>query len=164
MASVSHAMRQSGSRHSDQGEVWSEIDRKFSAMASTSDTSAMADMYQDAAPALEEYVDKLQPETSQVGAFYFLHGGLIGDLFDKAATYANLNGKLIKSYAIDVLEAAPVDRQMASLSEALRFLKFIEDGHGNATTPSGWARSSSSQTTASAAWPWRVGSSTCQRL
>ncbi|AQA18343.1 hypothetical protein BST95_08965 [Halioglobus japonicus] len=129
MASVSRSMRQSGSRRSDQGEVWSEIDRKFSVMDSESNTSAMADMYQDAAPTLEEYVGELEPETRQVGAFYFLHGRLVGmDLFDKATTYANLNGKLIKSYAIDALESAPVDRQRASLSEALRFLEVIEGG------------------------------------
>lgn len=129
MASVSRSMRQSGSRRSDQGEVWSEIDRKLSVMESASNTSAMADMYQDAAPTLEEYVGELEPETRQVGAFYFLHGRLVGlDLFDKAATYANLNGKLIKSYAIDAIESAPVDRQRASLSEALRFLEVIEGG------------------------------------
>ncbi len=129
MASVSRSMRQSGSRHSDQSEVWSEIDRKFSAMESESHTSAMADMYQDAAPTLEEYVSELNPEPHQVGAFYFLHGQLVGmDLFDKAGTYARLNSKLVKSYAIDALEVSPSDRQRASLSEALRFLEVIEGG------------------------------------
>lgn len=128
MASVSRSMHQSGSRHSDQGEVWSEIDRKFSAMESESYTSAMADMYQDAAPTLDEYVDELNPEPRQVGAFYFLHGQLVGmDLFDKASTYARLNSKLTKSYAIDALEITP-DRQRASLSDALRFLEVLMGG------------------------------------
>ncbi len=129
MASVSRSMRQSGSRRSDQDEVWSEIDRKFSALESKSHTSAMADIYQDAAPTLEEYVGEFVPEAQQVGAFYFLHGRLVGmDLFDKADTYACLNGKLIKSYAIDALEALPIDRHRASLSDALRFLETIEGG------------------------------------
>ena len=129
MASVSRSLRQSGSRASDQSEVWSEIDRKFDAMESDSQTSAMADMYEDAAPKLEEYVTEFNPAAYQVGAFYFLHGKLVGmDLFDQAGTFSRLSGKLIKSYAIDALEVMPGNHPRACLSEALRFLEVIEAG------------------------------------
>jgi hypothetical protein len=129
MASVSRSLRQSGSRRSDQGEVWSEIDRKFAALDFQSDTSAMADMYEDAAPTLDGYVDEFQPGDNQVGAFYFVHGRFIGmDVFDQPTTFAALNRKLVKSYAIDALEAQPIDRRRASLSEALRFIETLEKG------------------------------------
>jgi ARG and Rhodanese-Phosphatase-superfamily-associated Protein domain len=129
MASVSRSLRESGSHRSDQGEVWSEIDRKFAAMNMQSNTSAMADMYQDAAPTLDGYVEEFQPDGGQVGAFYFVHGQFVGmEVFDQSDTFAALNGKLVKSYAIDVLETQPSDRRRASLSEAIRFIESLEGG------------------------------------
>ena len=129
MASVSRSLKQSGSHRSDQGEVWSEIDRKFAAMNVQSNTSAMADMYQDTAPTLDGYVDEFQPDANQVGAFYFVHGRFVGmEAFDQSDTFAALNGKLVKSYAIDVLETRPSDRRRASLSDAISFIESLEDG------------------------------------
>ncbi|MEM1189956.1 MAG: DUF6569 family protein [Pseudomonadota bacterium] len=129
MTSVTHSLRQSGERRSDQAAVWADIDQKFAAMASSSETSAMADLYQSTSVALEQFVEAHEPRPHQVGAFYFLHGQLAGvDVFDKASTFLRLSTKLIKSYAIDAIENPAIAGGQPNLSDALRFLERIRDG------------------------------------
>lgn len=129
MASVSRSMRDSGDRMSDQGEVWSEIDMKFDRMNLASDTAAMSDIYEDAASSIEDYEQELLAQPGQAGAFYFVHGRFAGvELFDRPATYAQLHSKLLKSYAIDAVEAPPINEVWATLSTALRFLEALARG------------------------------------
>lgn len=107
MASVSASMADSGTRRSNQGEVWADIDMKFSRMQMMSETSAMADLYEASGATLQGYVDAFQALSNQAGAFFFLGEELVGfDVFDKPETFARLFQKLLRSYAIDAVEEA----------------------------------------------------------
>jgi hypothetical protein len=129
MASVSQSLRDSGERCSNQGEVWADIDDKFDCLELDSSTSAMSDMFEDVASSIEEYAQKLAAQPDQSGAFYFIHGKFAGiELFDRPGAYAQLHTKLLNSYAIDALEAPPINEMRADLSSALRFLEAIAGG------------------------------------
>ncbi len=106
MASVSQSMKREGSRRSNQGEVWADIDMKFSRMQMVSETSAMSDLFASSEKSINQYLDKFTAEGEQIGAFFLLHGSLVGfDIFDKTETLSRLFPKLIRSYAIDAVES-----------------------------------------------------------
>jgi hypothetical protein len=129
MASVSESMCQQGTRHSDQGEVWAEIDSKFARMKSSSSTAAMADLYDTVSTDLEEYVSAFPAEQRQVGAFFFIHGSLVGfDFFDRATTWARLHKKLLRSYAIDAIERPVATNNSVNPDEAPSLLAALRSG------------------------------------
>ncbi len=113
-AHVTDSLRNSGTRHSRQGEVWNDIAMKCNRLDSASDTDAMASMYVDHAAELKKFSDALQPEENQCGAVFLINGVIRGlDLFDYAQTFAFLNGKLVRSYALDA-----IDEMAANISDA----------------------------------------------
>lgn len=119
MASVSESMASAGSRRSNQGQVWADIDMKLSRMEMASDTSAMADMYQASETSLQAYVDAFDTSTNQVGAFFYLNQELVGfDIFDKPETFSRLFGKLLRSYAIEAVEEAVTDETSPGTTKA----------------------------------------------
>lgn len=133
MASVSQSMKREGSRRSNQGEVWADIDMKFSRMQMRSETSAMSDMFASSERSINKYLDKFTAEDNQIGAFFFLHGSLVGfDIFDKDKTFARLFPKLIRSYAIEAVEIAEHSndteaiKQVESLISSLKNDKWDE--------------------------------------
>src|SRR5215471_20453176 len=104
VASVSYSLREKGRADSDQREVWQDIDRMAAHLKVASPTSAMSDLYQSYSTNLDEYVQKLSPAQTQVGAAFAIKGEIIGfDLFDRASTLAKLLPKLVSSYAIQAL-------------------------------------------------------------
>jgi hypothetical protein len=77
----------------------------------TSNTDAMSDMFEQHAPAVEEYVRAFQSAKNQVGAGFLIGGEVIGvDLFDTPRSFEKLLPKLIRSCALDV-----IDYEMGSL-------------------------------------------------
>lgn len=118
LRSVQRAMRLSGSRHSDQGEVWSAIERKADRMHAHSPTAAMSEIFERHGPALGEYVGKLTSNPGQVGALFAIGGNEFGlDLFSRSDVFARFFPKLVRSYAIDAMErrrtGEPVDKNAA---------------------------------------------------
>ena len=104
MARVSESMARSGSRRSDQGEVWQDIGVKFSQMRVESDSMAMADLYQAREADLERYREAFRPVPGQVGAVVAVDGRVAGlELFDAQRTLAVLLEKIVSSYAMDVV-------------------------------------------------------------
>lgn len=103
VASVS--MRHSGLRHSDQGEVWSQIAEKAASLGTQSETAAMSDIYRDRQPQLEDYAAALREATSGAhGAAFAVGGRIIGlDIFDRAATCEKLSAKLLAGYALEAV-------------------------------------------------------------
>jgi hypothetical protein len=101
---VTDSMISSGRRESDQGEVWRDLDLKFTKLREHSSTSAMADMYDSAAGDLEQYARAAAIVPRQVGAMFAVGGSVVGlDLFDSADTFTKLLPKLARSYALDAL-------------------------------------------------------------
>jgi hypothetical protein len=103
--SVSRSMRHTGSRHSDQGEVWDQIAQKAALLGTHSRTSAMADMYRERQPQLEDYAEALREATSGAhGAAFAVGSRIIGlDIFDQASTCEKLGGKVLAGYALEAV-------------------------------------------------------------
>jgi len=110
MAQVSESMKASGRRTSDQGEVWNDINDKFSRFGSSSHTAAMSDIYEQQSVSLEDYVHSFAPAEIQVGAVFAIEGKVVGlELFDSPETLRKLFPKLLRSYGLDALDRARSD-------------------------------------------------------
>lgn len=128
LRSVQRAMRLSGSRHSDQGEVWSAIERKADRMHAHSPTAAMSEIFERHGPALGEYVEKLTCNPGQVGALFAIGGNEFGlDLFSRSEVFARFFPKLVRSYAIDAMERRR-SGEPADLNAASGFLDRLREG------------------------------------
>jgi hypothetical protein len=105
LAQVSYSLRDSGSRHSDQSDIWKEIEAKSARMSATSPTRAMAAIYEQSQARLGEYIKAVPRLDRQVGAVFSICGQIAGvDIFDSPDTFAKAAAKLIRSYAIDAIE------------------------------------------------------------
>ncbi len=110
MVQVSKSMKASGSRASNQGEVWDDISEKFNRFGSSSPTSAMSDIFEQQSAQLEDYVRSFAPARDQVGAVFTIEGKVVGlELFDSPETLRKLFPKLLRSYGLDALDRARSD-------------------------------------------------------
>ena len=131
MRHVSASMRDSGTRHSDQGEVWDDIAQKGAAFCVRSDTGAMGDVYEQERARLDEYANAMQPVPGQCGAVFAVDGKVAGiELFDSRATYARYLPKLVRSYAMDAAETKE-PKGVLPVDEAVR--RFIDEMKAAAT-------------------------------
>jgi len=102
---VTQSLREEGTRHSDQGDVWNHVAGKMRSMKVSSPTMAMDEVFADFDTDLEAFSRALQPVAGQRGALFLVDGQLAGlELFDRASTFASLHGSLTRSYAMDALE------------------------------------------------------------
>jgi hypothetical protein len=105
MAQVSHSLAESGSRMSDQSAVWSLIAEKSARLGAASDTSAMSAMFERFDDSLDAFLTAFPVLDRQVGAVFFVNRCLAGlELFDAASTWRKLSSKLLRSYALDVID------------------------------------------------------------
>lgn len=105
LASVSASLRSAGSRHSDQDRVWASVAEKAASMDVRSATTAMSDVYDSVAPALEDFVAGLPAVPGQVGAAFAVNGRLAGlEGFGDRATFDGLYPKIVRSWALDAIE------------------------------------------------------------
>jgi hypothetical protein len=106
MAQVTRSMQASGRYYSDQAEVWSDIAHKAALLHSSSPTGAMEAIFVDHAAFLDASVAALKPVDRQIGATFMIGDRVIGfDLFDVESTLRKLLPKLVRSAAVEVLEA-----------------------------------------------------------
>jgi hypothetical protein len=107
MVQVSASLQSTGTRYSNQGAVWRDIDEKSRRLSTTSHTSAMADIFEQHSAGLEEYVRSFPPEEGQVGAVFAIGDTVSGfELFDSSDTLRKLWPKLMRSYGLDALDRA----------------------------------------------------------
>lgn len=107
VASVSQSMSSEGSRRSDQGRVWSDIEEVACRMEAPSPTRAMAAVFERHRTRIEDYVTALTAIEGQTGALFAIGADVVGvDLFDRSSTLRALLPKLVRSYAVDALEVA----------------------------------------------------------
>lgn len=110
MKHVTDSLHFDGSRRSDQAEVWADIARKSERLKSSSPTAAMEAMFVDYASSIESFVRACAPIDGQVGALFAVNDVVIGfDLFDRESTLRKVLPKLVRSVAIDALDARPVE-------------------------------------------------------
>ena len=123
---VSESLRANGSYRSDQGEVWDDIAMKSAAFATRSDTGAMSDVFEQAKPRLDDFVTALRPVPGQCGALFAIDGQLVGlELFDSAQTFAHYLPKLVRSYAMDAMDAVDKPQAVAEEPTALAARTFL---------------------------------------
>lgn len=105
MAQVSYSLMSRGKARSDQNAVWADISLKASHLNAQSATAAMSDIYERYTKRIDDYVDAFAAIDRQVGVVFTINGNIIGfDLFDSPGTFKKLLPKLVRSYALDVIE------------------------------------------------------------
>jgi ARG/rhodanese/phosphatase superfamily protein len=121
---VSGSYKAAGRPTTDQGAVWSEVDRKMEKMGAKSSSDALHDLYTDYAKKLDEMVGHCSLPEGANGAAFAISGKIIGaDFFDKPGTLRKLWSKLVRSYAADALEDTvehPATVEAREVSEWLR--------------------------------------------
>ncbi len=110
--SVNLCLRNFGEFHSNQGEIWDEIEAKFQrAGIRPSPTHALSDLYEVQRDASADYLRHFQPLPRQVGLAAGIDDTLAGvELLAHAETLQRLFPKLVGSYVLDALETADRER------------------------------------------------------
>jgi hypothetical protein len=123
---VSCAMRESGSREADQGDVWQDIDAKSCRLMAESPTSAAAAMYEGSRPQLDEFLEQFEAVPRQAGALFTINGIVAGiDVFDSQATWRKSMRKLVQSYGLDAVDHAAAPASDAK-PQPKRFLSTLK--------------------------------------
>lgn len=129
---VSDSLRQGASYRGDQGDVWAEVEEKSLRMNVESPTGALGDVYERHDDTLDRYGSAFAANRSQVGALFAVNGRIRGlELFQDAGAYRTVQGKLVRSYALDALERLNKDGAEASPDAAAvdAFLKELATAH-----------------------------------
>ena len=112
---VSASLRRSGTRESDQAEVWADIAEKSARLDARSPTGAMEEIFARHAASADAAVSALGPQAAQRGALFLINGRVAAlDLFDTAYTLRALLPKLVRSVAIEALDAPSGGAPIAS--------------------------------------------------
>jgi len=123
LSQVTGSMRSSGSRSSDQGAVWQELAAKAVRLKTTSPTGAMSALFDHHAIAVEEFVRAFTCQDQQCGVAFAIFGRIVGvDLFDSAEVMHKFFQKLVRSYALDALDAGTDVKGQASTAELSAFV------------------------------------------
>jgi hypothetical protein len=118
---VSMSLRERGNRRSNQGVVWDDISAKSESLGAVSRTEAMADVYEQQKASLDQFVEHFATADGQIGALFAINGEIVGiDIFDNAETFAKLSPKLVRSYALDAIDAPSLDSSPATKEVAER--------------------------------------------
>jgi ARG and Rhodanese-Phosphatase-superfamily-associated Protein domain len=105
-AQISSAMAASDTRRSDQSAIWDEIALKSARLGADSPTQAMNAMYDVNAVSLHAYLRAFAWTEREAGVAFAVGPGVMGlDLMDHPKTLQAMFPKLVRSYALDALEA-----------------------------------------------------------
>ena len=116
MAQVTASMRSSGTRKSDQGAIWRNIAAKAMRLRTSSPTGAMSDIYERHASSVEEFARAFAWQEAQCGVAFAIGGRILGlEIFDHPEVMRRFFQKLVRSYALDALDAAPAANGSASI-------------------------------------------------
>jgi hypothetical protein len=130
-AQVSSSMATGSGRRSNQSEIWDEIALKCERLDADSPTQAMNAIYDSRVGAIDEYVRAFEWAQPQAGLIFAIGPENMGlDLLDHPHAMRAVLPKLVRSYALDALEAphsAP-----ATIAAAVEFVQRI--GRAGAVT------------------------------
>ena len=115
--------------HSDQGEVWEEVDACLCSMGVESETASLTDSYAAAETKLQEYRIRLEVPEGTAGILVARGGQILGmDLFDSPGTFSALSRRLVDAYALDALRDRRQMRKAVEPEQARKFLDRIAVG------------------------------------
>ena len=111
---------ESDSRLSDQGEVWANVDAYALNCEVDAPTNALEDVFEAAAPSVEELLAGVRPIDGQRGVAVGIGGRIASlDVFDKESTLLAYWDGLLAGYALDALAA---EDRPALLADAKAFV------------------------------------------
>lgn len=123
MDRVSKSLQQRGQRDGNQGEVWDEVASMSLMMDAYSNTSAMADIYEQSENQLQTYLAAFGVVLNQVGAIFAINHQIMGlEYFDCPPTFSHLFPKLLRSYALDALSQPETTMDPANSVNVMDFL------------------------------------------
>ncbi|MYC80963.1 MAG: hypothetical protein F4X19_02575 [Acidobacteria bacterium] len=126
LASVLNSLAETGERVSDQAQVWHSIAAKAATMDAASPSRAMSSIFERHAATLDQYVESVNALPGQVGAVFMVGRERLGlDVFDQPETFALMLPRLVRSYAVDVIERPISQKRSARVTEARSFLGVI---------------------------------------
>ena len=119
---VSESLRAGGPPSPSQGAVWEEVTARHRAAGTHSATGAMFDAYHQRQGELEQTAATLRcPEDDPVGVVALVGGhATCADLFDRAETLRAYWPRLVRSYTLESLGAAPATPAPDSAAALLR--------------------------------------------
>jgi hypothetical protein len=127
MARVSESLRSTGTRRSNQGEVWEDVAAMVESSGARSATMAMSDAYETRERDLAGYAEAFRAEPRQRGAVIALDGKVAGlELFDSADTFSKFLEKLIRSYALEAVQTGNAKALAPSEAEVHRFIETMK--------------------------------------
>lgn len=123
-AQVSFSMVTSDTRRADQSAIWEEIASKCERVGAASPTQAMNAMYDSRAVSLDAYLRAFAWAEHQAGVVFAIGQQTMGlDLMDHPHTMRAMLPKLVRSYALDAVEAP--HSVAATAAQAAQFLDRI---------------------------------------
>lgn len=127
MVDVSQSLKSGGSFRSDQGKVWSEIDKLSSRLEVSSETDAMKDVIDSSRDRLHDYVTSFPLLDNQVGVAVCIEDRVVGvDCLSRPDVWEDLHEKLIVSYAIDCLGRNLKDNS-CQITKVIEFIKLFAE-------------------------------------
>jgi len=116
LASVTESMRSNGTRRSNQGAVWRNIAAKATRLKASSPTGAMSAIYERHAVSVEEFTRAFKWQEGQCGVALGIAGRILGlEMFDHPEVMRRFFNKLVRSYALDALDADSSAHEPASV-------------------------------------------------
>jgi hypothetical protein len=126
MMRVSENLESCGSRVSDQGEVWDQIQGKLGSLGARSASSAMSDAFESRAQPVEEIAGNLRAVAEQRGALFAIGSRVEGlELFDRHASLSGLLPSIARGYALDAVEHQGTAAPAPTLEDASRLLHAV---------------------------------------
>lgn len=125
-AQVSANLRHSSHRQSEQGEIWRDIAAKSSRTHTHSATGAMGDMFSSVGTNIEDFVQSMPAWPNQVGAIFAINGRISGlELFGIPGIWSGFHDQLVRSYALDAIDAHKRAFRAPELATAQHFLASV---------------------------------------
>jgi hypothetical protein len=126
LAHVTESMRSNGTRKSNQAALWKNIAAKAMRMKAASPTGAMSGIYERHAVAVEEFARAFTWQESQCGVAFCIGGRILGlEIFDRPEVMRRFFQKLVRSYALDALDADPAANEPTSVEAVGAFVTQI---------------------------------------
>jgi hypothetical protein len=134
---VSQSLRAHKTRHSDEGEVWQQVDDLHEVHFVESPTGAMSDAFDTYSDRVSEFRDKLKYVEGASGMAVVIGKRVVGcDLFDKPSTSRKVWDRLLSGLVVDALEAKESSEQCEN-SDIDQLLKTTSDAAWKPTEPIG---------------------------
>jgi hypothetical protein len=136
-ASVTQSLKDDGTRHSDQGEVWNKVGELHAAHCVQSPTHAMADAFDAYQDQVAGFRERLKYVEGASGMAAVIGKKVVGcDLFDKPSTCRKVWDRLLSGLVFDALEAKDTN-ETAETSDIDQLLKTTTSAAWQPTAPIG---------------------------